>query len=195
MFIDADTLKKIVTEVVRAEIKNVGTEGGVHFLRSENKQLRERLKIVENADFLIDYQESQIDYLTKKLHDKDDVMRANHEELVRLRLEVIELSQQPQNERYRAGFVYLIEASNGTYKIGRTNNPENRMKTFGVKLPFDIEYLAVIQTDDMYLLEKTLHDRFAGKRLNGSEFYQLDADNVAYVVSLTLPHPDERAGA
>lgn len=81
------------------------------------------------------------------------------------------------------GYVYLLQSPSTAYKIGRTVNPENRMKTFGIQLPFEVEYLAVIPTDDMYLLEATLHERFAYKRLNGEWFELSDAD-IAYIKAL-----------
>lgn len=92
----------------------------------------------------------------------------------------IEASRKPNN-----GFVYLIRANNGIYKIGRTRVPDNRIKTFEVKLPFEVEYEALIPTDDMHALEKQLHRRFAAKRGNG-EWFALDAEDVAYIKSLAV---------
>lgn len=120
----------------------------------------------------------------KKITEQEKALTSYQQEVDELRKEIVELSRQPQNENHRAGYVYLIEASNGTYKIGRTKNPKDRMKTFKTKLPFEVEYLAIIQTDDMYALEAQLHGRFKKKRLNGSEFFQLDNDDIAYIVGL-----------
>lgn len=158
--------------------------GQISSLRTENKQLRERLKKAANPDSLINYQQHQINDLINKLHEKNAVIRDAQSRISQLRSEVLELSQAPQNKSRRAGFVYLIEASNGTYKIGRTKDPDDRMKTFNVKLPFAVEYLTVIQTDDMYSLERDLHQRFADKRLDGSEFFQLSTDDIAYIAGL-----------
>lgn len=78
------------------------------------------------------------------------------------------------------GFVYLIQSPTGYYKIGRTTNPKDRMKTFSVKLPFEVEYVCVIQTDNMYGLEQILHNRFADKRVNG-EWFNLSPDDVEHI--------------
>lgn len=83
----------------------------------------------------------------------------------------------------KAGFVYLIQSISGAYKIGRTVNPNNRMATFTVKLPFEVEYVCVIQCEDMYSLERQLHTQFANKRVNG-EWFNLSPEDVEYIKGL-----------
>jgi Meiotically Up-regulated Gene 113 (MUG113) protein len=85
----------------------------------------------------------------------------------------------------RVGYVYLLAVSGhpGLYKIGRAANPENRLRTFNVKLPFPVSFACIIPTDDMYKLEKELHIRYANLRTNG-EFFALSSDDVAYIKSL-----------
>ena len=84
-----------------------------------------------------------------------------------------------------AGYVYLIQSPTGTYKIGRTKNPADRMKTFSVKLPFEVEYVAVIQTLDMRGLEAALHRRYEDKHVNG-EWFALDAADVEAIKALAV---------
>ena len=93
-----------------------------------------------------------------------------------------------RKEEYRkqqaaAGYVYLIASDTGYYKIGRTNNPENRLATFAVKLPFHVEYECLIACPDMRALERSLHRKFEHKRVNG-EWFALDADDIAIIKSL-----------
>lgn len=83
----------------------------------------------------------------------------------------------------RDGYVYLIKAETGHFKIGRTHSPNDRIATFGVKLPFDVEYLAVIPTPDMYQLEAILHNKYSDKRVKG-EWFSLTPDDVIYIKSL-----------
>ncbi len=87
--------------------------------------------------------------------------------------------------RNRAGYVYLLRTIHDStlYKIGRTNNPDNRLRTFNVKLPFPVEYEHLIKSDDMYQLESNLHRRFASQRING-EFFRLSETDVGYIKSL-----------
>ena len=86
------------------------------------------------------------------------------------------------------GYVYLINEINGPhYKIGRSVNPEDRTKTFGIKLPYKIEYEALIPTTDMHNLEAELHARFADKRVDG-EWFALEPADVDYIKSLAVEH-------
>jgi hypothetical protein len=52
-------------------------------------------------------------------------------------------------------------------KIVRTNNPERRPHEFGVTLPFKVEPVLVIRTGDAHVEEKTPHEVFADKRIDG----------------------------
>lgn len=49
-----------------------------------------------------------------------------------------------QAKQDKKGYVYLIQSPTGYCKIGRTKNPEDRLSTFKVKLPFEVEYLYLI---------------------------------------------------
>lgn len=75
-----------------------------------------------------------------------------------------------------AGYVYILKSDRGEYKIGRTVDPSNRLKTFTIKLPFRVEYELVIKSNDMARLEKELHTRFSHKRTTGEWFNLLEKD-------------------
>lgn len=89
-----------------------------------------------------------------------------------------------KNILHNKGFVYLLQSPTGYYKIGRTSDPENRMKTFGIQLPFEVEYICIIKTLNMYALEKNLHQYFSEKRVNG-EWFQLLSEDIEYVKGLS----------
>lgn len=76
------------------------------------------------------------------------------------------------------GYVYLVRSVSGYYKIGRTKNPNSRVRTFGVELPFEIELEHVIPCADYIAAEKQLHQRYADKRLNGEWFALTDGEVV-----------------
>lgn len=103
----------------------------------------------------------------------------------RIRQEEEERRKYKQQKRVAntGGYVYLVQSPTENYKIGRTKNPENRMRTFGVQLPFEVEYVCVIKTPDMYALERELHERFASKRVNG-EWFTLETADVEYIKGL-----------
>lgn len=90
------------------------------------------------------------------------------------------------NPRNRVGYVYLLAVPNspGLYKIGRAANPENRLRTFNVKLPFPVHFEHVIKCADMYGFESMLHRLFASQRANG-EFFNLSAADVSLIKSFT----------
>ncbi len=98
-------------------------------------------------------------------------------------LPVLQTDTSYRRKRTPDGYVYLIVSPEGHYKIGKTKNPENRKKTFEVKLPFRVEYVCVIKADDMDTLEKELHARFSDKRING-EWFSLNPEDVAYIQGL-----------
>lgn len=77
----------------------------------------------------------------------------------------------------RPGFVYLVRAETGQYKIGKTVDPNNRIKTFGVKLPFRVEYELVIKAADYTAFERELHMRFRDKWIDG-EWFALSAEDI-----------------
>lgn len=102
----------------------------------------------------------------------------------RLKPEWFELPAQQskitQHRRIKAreGYVYILRATpDHPYKIGHTTNPRNRIETFGVKLPFEVEYELLIRADDCVELERSLHARFADKRVNG-EWFALTQDDI-----------------
>ncbi len=87
--------------------------------------------------------------------------------------------------RDTSGYVYLVKvrSESNLYKIGRSRVPENRLKTFNVKLPFPVDMVALVKTDNMYSLERMLHNRFSDKRTDG-EFFYLTTEDVQAICAL-----------
>jgi len=83
----------------------------------------------------------------------------------------------------RPGFVYLIKADNGVYKIGVATNVKNRLDRLDIVLPYALETIHTIQTDDMYSLELKLHRKFKSKRIKG-EWFNLQLRDVEYIKGL-----------
>lgn len=76
----------------------------------------------------------------------------------------------------RPGYVYVVKAASGEYKIGHTNSIPRRLSDFGLQLPFPVELVFAIPADDRYSLERHLHERFADLRMHGEWFNLTDAD-------------------
>ena len=70
----------------------------------------------------------------------------------------------------KPGYVYVLQSDSGFYKIGRTTDYKNRLKTFHSKLPFRVDYLLLIKSDAHIQLEQSLHTRFWEKRKDGEWF-------------------------
>ena len=84
----------------------------------------------------------------------------------------------------RFGYVYILKSQDGLYKIGKSVDPEVRIKSMGVLLPFAIEPIHFIPSDDYSAAESILHRRFRGRRVRG-EWFQLDPFEVEWLLSLT----------
>lgn len=81
---------------------------------------------------------------------------------------------------WRGGYIYILKdiQISGLYKIGKTRNPVERMKAFGVQLPFAVELIHVIKCYSADEVERRLHSRFASKRERG-EWFALSDEDVA----------------
>jgi hypothetical protein len=93
----------------------------------------------------------------------------------------------------RSGHVYVISNvgsfGDGIHKIGMTRRlePLDRVKELGdASVPFQFDVHAVIYAPDAPKLEKTLHDRFANKRVNlinqRKEFFHLNLSEIEVAV-------------
>ena len=101
-------------------------------------------------------------------------------------------SEQPK--RSSEGYVYLLQADNGTYKIGRTKSPNSRFKQLGILLPYQLETICLIHTQNMSILENQLHARFAKKHVNG-EWFKLDKEDIEYIKSLKKEQDEQQVNS
>lgn len=98
-------------------------------------------------------------------------------------LEFITTRNNPSYKHPRPGFVYLVQSPTGAYKIGKAKDPNDRQKTFGIQLPFEVEFIALVPTPNMKQTEDELHRQFADKRVNG-EWFNLTPEDVEYIKGL-----------
>lgn len=80
------------------------------------------------------------------------------------------------------GYVYVVKSDTGHYKIGRTNNPDDRRRTFNVKLPVEIEFIVLIKSGNYSALESTLHLQYQHKRING-EWFSLSRSDLLFLAN------------
>lgn len=81
------------------------------------------------------------------------------------------------------GYVYVVQADNNLYKIGKSKDPHTRIQSLGVRLPYELEVLVLIESTNYTQLEKELHKHFADKR-KGGEWFELDENDLEYIKSL-----------
>ncbi len=85
--------------------------------------------------------------------------------------------------RHRPGYVYLVRAASGLYKIGRAADPGERLRELACGSPDELRLVHAIAAADCVELETRLHRRFALQRVRG-EWFQLDAVDVAWLREL-----------
>jgi hypothetical protein len=89
----------------------------------------------------------------------------------------------PAVKKKLPGFVYLILAENGLYKIGKAKDVSSRLRPFSVTFPMKFSLVHSFHSDNYSLAEAKLHDEFDGKRDVG-EWFRLDSKDVEYIVSI-----------
>lgn len=78
--------------------------------------------------------------------------------------------------------VYLMGVVDGCYKIGKSKDPDTRLKK--INTPSVLEVLHTISSDSPSWLEKTLHEAFSHRHRH-REWFALSADEVAFFKSLS----------
>lgn len=73
------------------------------------------------------------------------------------------------------GVVYLLQAG-PFYKIGKTNDPNRRVKEVKLQMPFPVTRIHTIAVHDISAVETFWHRRFAHQRINGEWFTLNDAE-------------------
>ena len=77
-----------------------------------------------------------------------------------------------------SGYVYMMR-SGRRYKIGHTNSPTRRHREVRLDLPDPTSLVHSIETDDPPGIEAYWHRRFGSKRIRDTEFFTLDATDIA----------------
>lgn len=90
-----------------------------------------------------------------------------------------------ENYNIESGSIYLLKGNscNKYYKIGKAQDPISRTDTLTVKLPFEVELIHTVKSDQHSKLESFLHRKFSDKRVNG-EWFDLNQDDVEYIKNL-----------
>lgn len=79
------------------------------------------------------------------------------------------------------GHIYVLQSEYG-YKIGKTVNLKDRVRLFGVKLPFQFELVVTGLVENYSKVEAELHQQYSHKRLEG-EWFSLDPEDVDQIAA------------
>lgn len=81
------------------------------------------------------------------------------------------------------GFVYVVEGTHKghtSYKIGKANDVDSRVKLFSVKIPFDIKLVMTFFVSNPYELELRLHNELKNHRAGG-EWFNIGKKELDYI--------------
>lgn len=96
---------------------------------------------------------------------------------VSLKVEVSGRSPKKKRGAPKPGIVYVMPAYGQAgvlgYKIGSSAHGLSRRSLFSVKMPFAVEFIALIYSEDCRKLEKELHTKYKAMRKGRSEFFEL----------------------
>lgn len=84
----------------------------------------------------------------------------------------------------RFGYVYLVRAQSGEYKLGRSSDVKARMRNFATLAPFEFDLIHKFPADDCRKAEGILHKRFSEKRIK-REWFDLDQPDVSTICELS----------
>jgi hypothetical protein len=86
------------------------------------------------------------------------------------------------SDKKEAG-VYLIEHEHGYIKIGRSENPKQRLASLRTATPYDLHILGFIKTNDPPKLEARLHEKYDTYQKSG-EWYNLPTRVKVHLLEL-----------
>lgn len=90
------------------------------------------------------------------------------------------LSLQP-SQLVKPGFIYVLEAWPGTYKIGKAIDFTSRVKFLKFRFPYPLSVAYAFFTHPHTTVETALHRTFKAKRLNGEWFHLDPIEDLAVI--------------
>jgi len=176
-----------------------GFEGFVLYYDCESKQCIVTISDAANADKeklkyaaeLCETHCHEIDIIGKYVNADNQWIHATDDDL-RLIIEFWAVSDDTRRSaiqelesrtQARMGYVYLLQADNGLYKIGQTKVIDQRIKQLVVSLPYELELVLTIESEFYKEIEATFHEQFADKRARG-EWFELSEADIEHIKGL-----------
>jgi len=107
---------------------------------------------------------------------RDELLRLLSEGTKQAKEASVEVLQEMANKNKKHCCVYIINGNNGLYKIGMTSGLRSRLKILCESVPFKIDLVGIIKTEDHKKLESQLHVKFKNCRVKGEWFLLSDSD-------------------
>ena len=95
----------------------------------------------------------------------------------------------PDKKTRRPGYIYLMKAENGYYKIGRSKDVPARLKQLNREFPIKIEVVHQFWATDYISREKDLHFLFKDQQQEG-EWFALDQGDIETIMELKDEEPE-----
>lgn len=95
-----------------------------------------------------------------------------------------------KEEAKDCGYVYLVRNSGRSFKIGKSIDPEKRLKQFQTSNPDELELVCCVYVRSMKSVEREVQRLFPEKRLNG-EWFELAVEEQQIVVDFLESKSDE----
>lgn len=92
--------------------------------------------------------------------------------------------ERDKEQRLVSGHIYLLQASNGCYKIGRTIDLDSRLKQHERDYPLEIKVIHSFWCRNNIKAESHLLKMFSEKKLQG-EWFELEPDDVKFITGIT----------
>jgi hypothetical protein len=83
--------------------------------------------------------------------------------------------------------IYIVQAENRLLKIGRASNVVKRIAAIDRASPIPVELFHLILTNNVYALERELHELFADYWVRG-EWFDLDEEGRQFVLAMDYVH-------
>lgn len=104
-----------------------------------------------------------------------------------MEIKQLSLNQKPLNAQPKAGYVYVIRASekrDSVYKIGRTTDLHARLRSHQSALADDLSILEIYRTDNVEAVESCTHAWLKPyKYRKYKEIFQIDIDTIKHVIA------------
>lgn len=87
------------------------------------------------------------------------------------------------------GYIYLLKAENGLFKIGRSKNPDLRFGDVSRQSPLRVDLVHCFYAEDYVDAEAYLHSKYADRREVG-EWFALSLEDVDWIKSIKTFAPE-----